>query len=247
MQKHILAYQNKIKELSVPDDFSANIVSVPDLFAHYKDVNFLYPEKNNKIEPFMPLIERNWQAARRAEKEILWTLMFNNPEIRSMGSVTFWRSTKNDWVAQHLTSSGYPSAVLAMVLTAQVEGMEKGCRSIQNWFQPSNKYAAKVFGSIVNTVGDKYSAVQSFDYFEIGPKSIKKNTKIKNFAIKKCVNQKPSGIYNFAKKVRGDIYALAENLDNEDIELKDVDNLYQKYGLSRKRHIWMAFYKWKPD
>ena len=105
MQNCILAYQDKIKELSKYSLF-ANAVSVSDLFAHYKDVNFLYPEKNNKIAPFMPLIERNWQAARKAEKEILWTLMFNNPKIRSMGSVTFWRSTKNDWVAQHLTSSG---------------------------------------------------------------------------------------------------------------------------------------------
>ena len=69
MQKRILAYQNKIKELAVYD-FSVNAVSVPELFAHYKDVNFLYPEKNKKIAPFMPLIERNWQDARKAEKEI---------------------------------------------------------------------------------------------------------------------------------------------------------------------------------
>jgi hypothetical protein len=47
-----------------------------------------------------------------------------------------------------------------------------------------------------------------------------------------------------ALAARGRVYAEAEELDHEDLELATVDELYGHVGLRRYRHVWLA---WERD
>ncbi|CAN2042056.1 N-acetyltransferase domain-containing protein [Candidatus Magnetomoraceae bacterium gMMP-15] len=231
-------YHEKINHLN-KFGCKVNAVSVSELFEHYSQVGFLYPEKKKQIEPYLTYIKDNWEKALSAGREILWTVSFHEPELNRMGTVSLWRSTKNGWVAQHLTSTGYPAAVCAIMLTTQVESILKDYQSGQNWFRPANKYASKVFGRVVATIGEEFSSVNQFKYL-----SVKKEA-FRNFSslieVKKCNNNNHYEIYDFAVKIRGKVFADAEGLNEDDIELHELDEIYRNVGLSRRRYIWMAF------
>ncbi len=60
-------------------------------------------------------------------------------------------------------------------------------------------------------------------------------------SVLRCTNKNPSNIFDFSAKIRGRVYAVAEELDHPDVELLEVDDLYRRVGLSRRRFIWMAY------
>src|SRR5260370_2562468 len=39
--------------------------------------------------------------------------------------------------------------------------------SAQNWFRPENRFPARVFGSMVQTIGESLSSVQRHEYFAL--------------------------------------------------------------------------------
>jgi len=109
------------------------------------------------------------------------------------------------------------------------------------WYQPGNKYASKLYGTMVESVGTKYAINNLFSYYELPISYYCHNLNNKNIKIVKCYNNHNFGIYDFAKKIRGSIYAEAEELNVRDIELEALDSIYSKVGLHRKRKIWIAF------
>lgn len=220
-------------------------LTVSELFDHYEEVGFLYPEKRRRMAPYMDIIRKNWETARKAKKDILWTIVFKEPESSRMASVSIWRSTNNGWITQHLTSTGFPAGACAMMLHTQAEVSSKNYKSAQNWFQPTNRYANRVFGSVIGTVSEEFASVNLFNFLEV-KKPYRNKAYPDAIKIIKCTNTNHNGIYDLTKKIRGKIYAEAEELGEDDIELKGVDEIYRRVGLSRKRYIWMARYNSKP-
>ena len=242
--KEILEYINKVKSFR-DFDFKVNIIPFPDLLKHYeligKKYTFLYEQKKQRIEKYLQLIGENWEKGWKGNKNILWTLLFKDSKTESMASVTFWRLTKNSWVAQHLTSTGYPSAVIAMMLTAQLEGMVELYKSFQNWFSIDNPYANKVFGQVVKVIGKEHGYLETVCYMKINLNCIiEKCSKVE---IIDCTNNNPNNIFEFIKKNKGASFAISEELDQDDIELKELDDIYREYGLARKRYLKIALNK----
>jgi len=265
MNRSLPLFKQRIEHLSTYDignydkNFSSELVSneknqtkdisirnaLNRLIALYKKTGFLYPEKNERISPYMELILNNWQAALKLDDQLLNIIQFKgkNPLKEQLTTISFWRTTFNSWIAQHLASTGFPVGVCAMMLRAQAEvNIEKyRYKSFQNWFSKSNKYANLIFGTLVKTIGKEYSSVRLYHYVGVEKLNKKHSQIIKIVSYQKDM-QYP--LYLFYCQIRGTNDADAEEMNDPDnIELDQLDQLYQKVGLRRKRYIWLAYHK----
>jgi hypothetical protein len=116
--------------------------------------------------------------------------------------------------------------------------------SHQNWFRPENRFPARVFGSMVKTIGESLSSVQLYMYF-----ALPRGLSLASQGGVRIVPYDPShkaALSALACAARGSVYATAEELAN-DPELKAVDELYRRVGLRRTRHIWLAYRPHKDE
>jgi len=226
-------------------DIKSYQMSIPELFEHYNNVKFIHEKKKILLEPNFDLIINNWEKAISIGKEILWTVIYKSPKLNHMASVSIWRSTSKGWLAQHLTSTGITSGLVSVLLHAIYEGTlkRKDSRSCQNWYCHENLTARKIYDTMVNTVGEEYSSSNRFEYIKVYPNIFFKNKNSSNIKIFQCTNENNYNIYDFCSKIRGKIYANAEEFNNNDIELINLDEIYKKAGLRRRRYIWIAYYK----
>jgi len=221
--------------------------SFDQLIQLYEKTGFLYPEKKERIDPFMDLIKNNWLAALKLDDQLLNIVQFKgtNPQKEQTTSIAFWRTTNNSWIAQHLVSTGgFPAGVCAMMLRAQAEVyiQRKRYHSFQNWFSKNNKYANLIFGSLVRTIGKEYSSVELFHYMGVKGLSKKPSNHIHIMPYQNDMNEELISLYD---QLRGKIDSNAEELNSSDIELDQLDQIYQKVNLRRRRYIWIASMKHK--
>jgi len=220
--------------------------SLEDLIQLYKKTGFLYPEKIQRIQPHMELIKDNWQAALKLDDQLLNIVQFkgNHPRKVKLTSISFWRTTYNSWVAQHLVSTGFPVGVCSMMLRAQAEVKIEQHRylSFQNWFSHNNHFANQVFGTLVKTIGNEYASVRLYYYMGIEQINKLKTDKIR---IDLFQHDMADELYDLYCRIRGTIDATAEEINDTDIGLDNLDQIYRKSGLRRKRYIWIASFKYK--
>lgn len=216
-----------------------NALSIAELFEHYDHVGFLYPEKKSKISSVMPLIRKNWESALKADDDILWIVSHEEKESSHLATLTVWRSTTKGAFSQHCTSTGRPHNTRAVLLGAQSKTWLEGrFTASQNWFRPTNKFANKVFGTIGRSIDKDVSSVKPYNYLAVKVGLL--GTWSGSTRVVRCRHGN-SGIYELALKLRGKVYAEAEELAGDDIELEELNEVYCRVGLRRKRYVWMAF------
>jgi len=62
-------------------DIQLSNLSVIDLFNHYKNVGFIYPQKKERIAPYLELIKKNWSSALQAKKRFYGLLFSIAPNL----------------------------------------------------------------------------------------------------------------------------------------------------------------------
>jgi hypothetical protein len=125
------------------------------------------------------------------------------------------------------------------MLAAAAATIHKGCDlSAQNWFRPENRFPARVFGSMVQTIGESLSSVQRHSYFAL-PRTLSLPTEKRIRVVPYSPSHKQA-LLEIASAARGSIYVAAEELE-QDVELNAVDELYRGVGLRRTRHVWLAY------
>lgn len=228
----------------IPDTYEAygcriNSRGVDELFLSYERAGFLYAEKARRLAPYMALVKDNWKRAMRAGELILYVTSYEDSDTGAWASVTSWRSTERGWNTQHLVGAGGPSASRAVMLSTQAECIRNPLHdSHQNWFQRSNRFANKVFGSIGVALGKDVGWVGDYGYFalplDLGP------TIGGSFLVRPYREGDRQEIQRLSKAARSQVFLRAEGLDDEDILLEAVDELYRKVGLRRYRRVWVS-------
>lgn len=215
-----------------------NAISPLELFGRYRRAGFLYPAKMERLAPFLPLVEDNWRKAMRAG-ELLLFCVTHEGVAGEWASVSSWRSTSEGWQSQHLVSIGNPLGSRAVMLSAQaVRIHDRKDHSCQNWFRPENRFPARVFGTLTNVIAAQHAAItcQSLLAYPPGIQSSGDNISVTT----DHRNGRTSGLFALAEQIRGHAYAKAEDLNNDDVQLDAVDQLYSRVGLRRFRRIWLA-------
>jgi hypothetical protein len=196
------------------------------------------------LAPYITKVKNNWEAALRADSEIFYLVSSGDPQGHHLATLAFWRSTNGGWIAQHLTSTGNPIHVRAILLGTQVRGFTlKANLSAQNWFRPENKYACRIFGSITNTLSENQAAVRGYKYLAV-KRDLKKPSGTYKIC---CIDEDSAALFSFASKTRGKLYAIAEELDQPDIELEALNDTYHREGLHRKRRSWLAYLRGRDE
>ena len=227
----------------LPDVYEAygvqiNALSVDEIFELYEHTGFLYPDKAARLFPHLGQVRENWRRMLSAGESLLYVLTAGDKK-KGRASVAVWRTTQHGWLSQHLVSENNPYASRAVLLAAAAARIRKGCDiSAQNWFRPENRFPARVFGSMVQTIGERLSSVQRHAYFAL-PRSLSLPASSRIRVAPYHPSQKES-LLEIAAAARGSIYIMAEELGH-DVEFTAVDELYRDVGLRRTRHVWLAY------
>jgi hypothetical protein len=234
----------RLSEVYDAYDVQVNALSVNEIFALYERAGFLYPEKAARLLPHLPQVRDNWRRMLRAGDSLLYVLTAGDKK-KGMASIAVWRTTQHGWTSQHLVSENNPIASRAVMLAGTAASILKNIdESHQNWFRPENRFPSRVFGSMVQSIGQSLSCVQRHMYFELP-----KNTSL---PVGKKVRVVPydatheEALCMIASVARGSIYVAAEQLGS-DPELNEVDRLYREVGLRRTRRVWLAYRDYKDD
>jgi len=228
----------RLSELHAAYGVKVNELLVNELFALYERTGFLYPAKAARIIPYLERVRDNWRRMLCAGESLLYVLTAGDEE-RGRASLAVWRTTHRGWMSQHLVSEDNPLASRAVMLAAAAASILKGVdESAQNWFRPENRFPARVFGSMVQTIGESLSSVQRHAYFAL-PRRLKlpSEGRIRIVAYNPSHKEALSAI---ASAARGSVYVAAEELAG-DVEFEAVDELYRCVGLRRTRHVWLAY------
>ena len=228
----------RLSELHAAYGVKVNELLVNELFALYERTGFLYPAKAARIIPYLERVRDNWRRMLCAGESLLYVLTAGDEE-RGRASLAVWRTTHRGWMSQHLVSEDNPLASRAVMLAAAAASILKGVdESAQNWFRPENRFPARVFGSMVQTIGESHSSVQRHAYFAL-PRRLKlpSEGRIRIVAYSPSHKEALSAI---ASAARGSVYVAAEELAG-DVEFEAVDELYRCVGLRRTRHVWLAY------
>jgi len=142
-------------------------------------------------------------------------------------------------MSQHLVSENNPYASRAVLLDAAAASILNGVdASAQNWFRPENRFPARVFGSMIQTIGESHSSVQRHSYFFLPRRmSLPSAGGIRIVGYNSSHKEALAAI---ASAARGWVYVAAEELAR-DVEFEALDELYRRVGLRRTRRVWMAY------
>lgn len=216
----------------------ANSLSFEELYSHYFEVGFLYPEKLKKLSPHIELIRENWEKGWAGGRGVLWTLVYREERFNKMGTLSAWRTTAQGWQSQHLTSDQHAAGVLCLLLSAQDEGVYLDYDCAQNWYSPTNSFAMKIYGRMDRVLGEDKASSHLLNYIMIDPTPLRSVSL--DFSVIRCKKKDIANVKFIAEQCRGSAYCMAEELNNCDFELSRLDSMYQKLGLRRKRFVWIA-------
>jgi hypothetical protein len=228
----------RLSELHEAYGVQVNSIPVSELFDLYERTGFLYPDKAARLTPHIEQVRENWRRMLRGGESLLYVLTAGDEE-RGRASLAVWRTTLNGWMSQHLVSESNPYASRAVMLDGSAASILKGvAESHQNWFRPENRFPTRVFGTMVETIGESHSSVQRHAYF-----SLSRRMRLPSAGGIRTVPYNSShkaALCALASAARGNIYVAAEELKG-DVEFEAVDELYRRVGLRRTRHVWLAY------
>src|SRR5258708_10262093 len=98
-----------------------------------------------------------------------------------------------------------------MLEAAAGRPLEGEDEAAQNWFRPENRFPARVFGSMVQTIGESLSSVQRHAYFSLPRRmSLPSAGGIRTVAYN---SSHKAALCAIASSARGSIYVSAEELN----------------------------------
>jgi hypothetical protein len=219
-------------------ELQVNELGVSELFALYERVGFLYPAKAARLNPHLKIVQDNWRRVLQAGDSLLYVLSAGDHR-GDCASVAIWRSTRDSWVWQHLVCKGNPLRSRAVMLGGVIRCTRLGLgESQQNWFRPENRFPARVFGSMVQSVGESSASVQHHMYFAVPRRTARRSAA--GVEIVPYDYSQHEALCDVAARARGHLYVTAEELDR-DVQLDAVNRLYRRVGLQRSRQVWLAY------
>jgi hypothetical protein len=227
------------------EDFGCrvNAIGPAELFCRYQQSGLLDADTLRTLRPLLPRILESWSRARDAGERIQAIVTHDDPNTGSWASVTKWRSGHAVWTTQHFASIGGPAgsrAVLLATAAASVHG--EPARAQEIWFRTGNGLAGKVFGSMVDAVGSAHAAVTPVEYVSVPLRPLSQPAG--TCAVRACGADDHPALVALARRARGRLYPVTQELDHDDLLLDEVDELYAAVGLRRYRRIWLA---WEGD
>ena len=234
----------RLSELHTAYGVRLNAINVHELFELYESSGFLYPEKAVRLLPHLEHVKENWDRMLRAGESLLYVLTSGDRQ-RGRAALAVWRTTQQGWTYQHLVSENNPYASRAVMLAAEAASILKGSdESSQNWFRPENRFPARVFGSMSQSIGPSLSSLHNYALCAL-PRALSLPSD-PGICVVPYDPSRKADLCSLATVTKGDVYVAAEEFA-DDVPLKALELLYRRVGLRRNRHVWLAYRKGKNE
>ncbi|MEO6455117.1 MAG: hypothetical protein ABIN97_13640 [Ginsengibacter sp.] len=217
-----------------------NLKNTEQLFKLYNSLHFIYPAKMERLNPVFSIVKKNWEKAMKLNFPLFWilTIMQNPNNIFSTG--TTWRYLNTGMIGQHLASNhpvGSRIIFLAM-LDKIIENQHKySINSYQIYYRPQNKYSSRMFEPLSIKAGKELSEIISYNYFEV---PFLKYDFSDDIEVSEINNGNDRDFINFLITQKGELFVQAQELNTDDINLKDLDKKFNSFGLKRARRVFIA-------
>jgi hypothetical protein len=213
--------------------------SFDELMSLYADAGFLYPAKRAVLAAHLDAVRDSWERTLQAGTDLHWTANARTDDGYLEASVSTWRSTLHGWVGQHLASRGRPRLSGAVLLLAQRTMIDLGeSTSHQYWFQQSNRFANRTFGSAARALPATLAGLRDTVVCTMPPAGVVASPS--GVRVIEC-GPHDRELIEFSRLVGGDAFAVAEDLADGDTRLEGIDEVYRRVGLARRRRVWLAF------
>lgn len=212
-----------------------NDISVDELFRRYEAAGFLYPAKLPRLRPYWSLVKENWEKASDPEGRLIKFWIYEKDG--SWATCSTWRTGGCSWLSQHLVATGDVGGSAAVQLSGQAMKIHFGdCDAEQNWFRPTNRFPMKVFGSMADKLGADVASCQTHTLLSVHPATLPTDDS-DAIVIEETADY--AAVVAVADATRGRVFVEAEDLRG-DLRLEATDELYQRFGLSRTRRVFLA-------
>ncbi|MEM9835618.1 MAG: hypothetical protein AAF828_03900 [Bacteroidota bacterium] len=215
---------------------ACNQCSIETLFAKYAEVGFLYPAKMDLLRPYFKLIKSNWHRLLYSHDDLLWIL--TNQDKRHFASISVIKHANHGLMAQHLVSDGNPRLSLQLMAEAQrlVERVNEkaNIKAAQNWFRPNNRYAYRVFASMIDQLGHDKASLITFEYLKLPLHDIQA---VKSFYRAEVVEAADPELTDFVAKQYNPVFCQGEELDSDDLNFTKLGQQFRRVGLRKGRKI----------
>ena len=214
-------------------------VVLPIFFSIMK-ILVLFTRLKSDSGPHFDQIKSNWEKLQASTEQLLWILTNDQKKEAHFASISVWKQSNYGLIAQHLVSDGNPVLSLKVMLAAQFKAEhhfdKNEIRSSQNWFRPDNRYAFRIFASMFDKLGSEKASLIRFEYLYLPIKFIEE-PKQYEYQVDEVTGIDHNCV-SFIQKQYGNVFVKAEELDQNDIQLKKVATEFRKCGLNRSRKVF---------
>lgn len=213
----------------------ANKLSFSQIIEKYENLGFIYSSKKDTLKPQIKEIEKNWGNLLNGN-EIFQLLTIEHQTLFATGCV--WRNTMNGWFVQHGTSNKLIGFLLILLEEQKFLIKDGKIKSAQVWFQDKNSTVNKICNEALLGINKDLFLTEQLHYFLWKPDYFQSS---KSYTVKEFSSEFREVFNHFIIKNKGNVYLYGEELHEEDMELKSLNNIFKKHKLNRSRKVFLIF------
>jgi hypothetical protein len=216
-----------------------NQLNTEQLFKLYDLLHFIYPAKMERLAPVLDTIKRNWDKALKLNFPLFMVSSIRQNADNILSTVTVWQHLNSGVIGQHLASNSPVGSriIFLNVLEKIIQNQHSGFfDSFHIYYRPQNKYSSRVFEAISLKAGKKLSELVAYNYYEVPFLKYCDNNSMEVIEI----NGSDADFISFVMQQRSELFIKGQELNDDDINLKELDKKFNRQGLKRTRKIFVA-------
>lgn len=180
-----------------------------------------------------------------SDSSLMWSSNWEYAEAGRLDFVWSRRTTLSAWNTQCVRSADSPLAIHGLLHAAALVRSRRNRqddRSQQSWFLVKDPLAKKVFGHIARKLGPNRASVGHYSHISMPIKGVPSHDD--DLVVIPCRNNDggwQDDLLHLVTGTRGFVYAVSEELDQQDLNLQALDESCRKVGQRRYRRIWLAY------
>lgn len=217
--------------------------SFAEVWGFLRSVGFLYPEKEAKLTPYMPDVEKTFTALLQRPNGLGKSLVFRRGG-HVLGHLSGLRAYSKTWLVHHLGATkrqqGDPQVVRMMLLgIAQYWEQTNDMEWLQMTFRPNNKWPQQAFGGYAARTESAHSQLKTLSYLVASAETPITDAD-PHTQVMPATGADLKVVEAHALATLGTIDFEARDLSKHLLAMAAVDDAYRDIGLQRMREVWVV-------
>jgi hypothetical protein len=237
----------EVLRTKIPEDCNENTfinnVNTSELLDFFEECGFMYSEKKNQLSPYWDLLIDNVTKLNFSNGEVYRVYVKRDSDGNIVSTGSCYRTLNTTWNCHHLASK---NALANKQIILAGYTMINDCNTLA-YFRAENRFPMKFFKEVSETTNEIVGAIATqlveLAFYTINSDFVSsKNDERIEFVEYNCEDQtQQQELLRLVTQSRGEVFAACEEIDSIDFNLKNLDTLYGKIGLLKKRVALLAY------